>query len=109
MINCRRLFVIALVATFEMISAIVTANARTPRWTYTGTMGDWSGRDYACSQGQVPVRPNCTTTSRGTVAVCWLSRRTGECQDATSWCTYKTVQLGEPHNGLSPGHVYVCR
>jgi len=48
----------------------------------------------------------CST--RNLVAVCWPSRRTGECGNALQWCTYKRLTLQTRPDGSAPGEVFVC-
>jgi hypothetical protein len=103
--SCRESIAVAVI----VLTVLFAASAQAQRWEEAGMDADWGGNDYACTRTQVPVAENCTATSRGTVAVCWLKRQTGECQNAVSWCTYKTVKLGEKPTGTNPGKVFVCR
>jgi hypothetical protein len=85
--------------------------AQTPQdlfWRDTGMQADWPDRDFSCTQGASPNSQLCNPGTRGRIAVCWLSRRTGECGGATAWCTYKDLTLDTPPTGVSPGRVYVC-
>jgi hypothetical protein len=63
-------------------------------WDDTGIFADWGARDFACSQGATPKDNLCTAATNKFVAVCWVNRQTGECGNATAWCTYKSVTNG---------------
>jgi hypothetical protein len=86
----------------------VTGFSALAQWKETGIRADWSGRDFACSMTQVPNNGLCNAATRGLVAVCWASRKTGECGGAVAWCTYKRVTLQTIPDGAAPGEVYVC-
>lgn len=77
-------------------------------WKPTGIRADWGGRDFACSNGREPKDELCNAATRGLVAVCWSSRKTGECDNATEWCTYKKVTLETRPDGSAPGEIYIC-
>jgi len=86
----------------------VAAGEAGAEWKPTGIRADWGGRDFACSQGSIPKPELCNAATKGLVAVCWPSRKTGECNNATEWCTYKKVTLSTPPDGSAPGELYVC-
>jgi hypothetical protein len=96
---------------FSIVVASILTLAATAwaQWNTAGEMGDWTGHDYACSEGQTPKPEFCTVTSRNTVAVCWLNRKTGECNNVTTWCTYKNIPFTTKQDGKAPGLVFVCR
>lgn len=78
-------------------------------WKPFGAPADWSGRDFSCTVGANPVPALCNTATIGSVAVCWMSRQSGECGGAVAWCTYKNVSVAsDPANGSSPGAAYLC-
>jgi hypothetical protein len=87
---------------------IAAGEART-EWKSTGIRADWSGRDFACSEGPKPSPELCNAGTRGFVAVCWSSRQTGECNNKAQWCTYKKVTLETPPDGSAPGELYICK
>jgi len=87
-------------------------------WLDTGSKGDWSGNDYACSAGSTPVAAYCDAAHEQNIAVCWTpdDRQTGfpdgvpgDCRGASAWCTYKTNRVLDPQTGAKPGRVYVCQ
>src|SRR5581483_10699101 len=63
--------------------------AQALEWRDLNRLADWSGYDHACSQGAQPKPEFCQKNRTGNVAVCWENRQTGECSNATAWCTYK--------------------
>lgn len=77
-------------------------------WKPNGQPRDWHGADVGCSPGAVPEPDRCNAKHEGMVAVCWNDRQTGECDNAVSWCTYKSIKPDRPPNGSNPGNVYVC-
>jgi len=100
--SCCMLTVIAM----SVVDAGFEARAE---WRSADIRADWTGRDFACSPGPVPKNEFCNAATRGLVAVCWASRRTGECNNALTWCTYKKVTLQTRPDGAAAGDVYVCR
>jgi hypothetical protein len=77
-------------------------------WKETTIRGDWNGRDFRCTQGLLPQPDLCNAATKGLVAVCWPSRKTGDCGSSGPWCTYKKVTLSTPPDGSTPGVVYTC-
>jgi hypothetical protein len=102
--NCRCIC-ITLTAS---VMCLIAAREAAAEWKPTGIWADWGGRDFACSPGQIPKPELCSAATKGLVAVCWPSRRTGECNNAVQWCTYKKVTLSTAPDGSAPGEVYVC-
>src|SRR6266702_3682837 len=87
----------------SVMSLAIVAGEASAEWKLTGIRTDWGGRDFACSQGPMPKSELCTAATKGLVAICWASRRTGECNNAVEWCTYKKVTLSTPPDGSAPG------
>jgi hypothetical protein len=78
------------------------------QWKETQIRGDWKGRDFACTLGQDPDGTKCNAATKGLVAVCWPSRKTGGCGGSGPWCTYKKITVSTPPDGSTPGKVYTC-
>ena len=91
-----------------IVGLIVTSLESRAEWKSAGLRADWGGRDFACSQGPIPKPDLCNAATKGLVAVCWPSRKTGECNNAVEWCTYKKVTLSTRPDGSAPGEVYTC-
>jgi hypothetical protein len=95
----------------------------TPRWAYSGMIGDWGGRDAEpCTAGATPSPALCGPKLVGKIAVCWdgvdFKNRSyppgplgASCQNQDQWCTYKDfskVNLSTPPDGHAPGRVFSC-
>jgi Skp family chaperone for outer membrane proteins len=78
-------------------------------WNQVET-GDYPGADRAQSPGFLPQDSFCTADHAGEVAICWDGAiYNNSNQDRQTFCTYKTITVGQIiHNGMT-GVVYVCR
>ena len=130
------IFLIFMVFTIEkFLPGLITApesekkpGAGEAFWFFTGTKGDWGGRDLAYTKGNTPAyrsalgKSLCDANSIGNVVTCWENRSAAGGAQApgvdsnvspseTQWCAHKLsdITMAVAANGAAPqGKVYVC-